>query len=104
VREWLVIEDSRKNGVFAPDEAKKPKGFIPRDVAERVLGRRMDSTQWFTREECDLMRAQPEWTNTLDCPEGCDDPIGCFQNERCRREHGYDPMRVLSSPSTRTEP
>lgn len=61
MREWLVIEDSRKNGVFMPEEAKKPKGFIPRDVAERVLGRRLDGNQWFTREESDLMRAQPEW-------------------------------------------
>lgn len=68
MREWLVIEDSRKNGVFAPDEAGKPKGFIPRDVAERVLGRRLEGTQWFTREESDLMRQQPEWTTDLDNP------------------------------------
>lgn len=66
MREWLVIEDSRKNGVFAPEEAKAVKGFIPRDVAERILGRRMDGNQWFTREESDLMRAQPEWTTDLD--------------------------------------
>lgn len=65
MREWLVIEDSRKNGVFAPDESKTPVGFIPRDVAERILGRRMDGTQWFTREEGDLMRAQPEWTTDM---------------------------------------
>lgn len=68
MREWLVIEDSRKNGVFAPEGVDKPKGFIPRDVAERVLGRRLDGTQWFTREESDVMRAQPEWTATLDVP------------------------------------
>ena len=65
LREWLVIEDSRKNGVFAPAEAQKPGGFIPRDVAERCLGRRLDGTQWFTREESDLMRAQPEWKTEL---------------------------------------
>ena len=66
MREWLVIEDSRKNGVFAPEGANKPKGFIPRDVAERVIGRRLDGAQWFTKEESDLMRAQPEWTTQLD--------------------------------------
>lgn len=60
-REWLVIEDSRKNGVFMPPESKLPKGYIPRDVAERVLGRSMEGTVWFTREESDLLRAQPEW-------------------------------------------
>lgn len=66
MREWLVIEDSRKNAVFAPEEAKAVKGFIPRDVAERILGRRMDGNQWFTREESDLMRAHPEWTTNID--------------------------------------
>lgn len=68
MREWLVIEDSRRGGVFAPEESRAPKGYIPRDVAERVLGRRMDGTQWFTREESTLMRAQPEWTENLDAP------------------------------------
>lgn len=66
MREWLVIEDSRKNGVFAPEEAKTVKGYIPRDVAERVLGRRLEVNCWFTREDGELMRAQPEWTTTLD--------------------------------------
>lgn len=66
MREWLVIEDSRKNAVFAPDGARTAKGFIPRDVAERILGRRMDGNQWFTREESELMRAQPEWTVNMD--------------------------------------
>jgi hypothetical protein len=66
MREWLVIEDSRKNGVFAPPESKNPRGFIPRDVAERILGRRMEGTQWFTREESELMREQPEWTDSME--------------------------------------
>ena len=61
MREWLVIEDSRKNGVFAPEEAKAPKGYIPRDVAETLLGKDLSGTQWFTREESDLFRAHPEW-------------------------------------------
>jgi len=66
MREWLVIEDSRKNGVFMDKALLKPTGYIPRDVAERLLGRRMDGTQWFTSEESDLMRAQPEWTTNMD--------------------------------------
>lgn len=66
MREWLVIEDSRKHGVFAPEGSQKPRGFIPRDVAERILGRRLDGTQWFTSEESALMRAQPEWTTDMD--------------------------------------
>lgn len=61
MREWLVIQDSRMHGVFAPAEASTPKGYIPRDVAERVLGRSLEGNQWFTREESALMRAQPEW-------------------------------------------
>lgn len=60
LREWLVIEGSRKNAVFAPEEAKAVKGYIPRDVAERVLARSMEGNQWFTSEESDLMRQQPE--------------------------------------------
>jgi len=64
MREWLVIEDSRKNSVFAPEGAKVPRGYIPRDVAERALGRDLGGTQWFTAEEGDLMRAQPEWESS----------------------------------------
>lgn len=65
LREWMVIEDSRKNGVFAPDEAKTVKGYIPRDVAEGLLGRSLDGVQWFTKEEGQLMRAHPEWRREL---------------------------------------
>ena len=64
-REWLVIEDSRKNGVFAPQDAKYPRGYIPRDVAEQLLGRSMADTQWFSQEEAEKMRAHPEWKDTL---------------------------------------
>lgn len=64
--EWLVIEDSRKNAVFAPKEARTPKGYIPRDVAEQLLGRILEGTQWFTREESARMRASPEWRTSLD--------------------------------------
>lgn len=65
MREWMVIEDSRKNGVFAPEEAQTPKGYIPRDVAEGLLGRGLEGVQWFTREEGQLMRAHPEWRREL---------------------------------------
>ena len=65
MREWLVIEDSRKCGVFAPLEASVPKGYIPRDVSEALLGRSMEGTQWFTKEDIAKMRAHPEWTDKL---------------------------------------
>lgn len=65
MREWFVIEDSRKNAVFAPDDARKPKGLIPRDVAERVLGRKLDGACWFTKEESNLLRQQPEWESAV---------------------------------------
>ena len=61
MREWMVIEDSMKNGVFATDEQRKIKGYIPMDVAEGLLGRKLDGTQWFTADEGKLMRAHPEW-------------------------------------------
>jgi hypothetical protein len=53
MREWLVIENSMKNALFAPDDAKKPLGYIPRDVAEPLLGRAIEDgrTTWFTRDE-----------------------------------------------------
>lgn len=61
MREWLVIESSFKNSVFAPDEAKMPSGYIPRDVAELILGRDLGGMVWFTREEGQKMRLHPEW-------------------------------------------
>lgn len=60
-REWFVIEDSMKNAVFASDEQRNAKGYIPKDVAEGLLGRKLDGVQWFSREEGQLMRAHPEW-------------------------------------------
>lgn len=61
VREWLIIESSMARAVFAPDDARKPKGYIPRDAAEKLLGRDLGGTVWFTREESDAMRTHPEW-------------------------------------------
>jgi hypothetical protein len=62
MREWLVIESSRKNGVFAPDNTTS--GYIPRDVAEPLLGRDLGGTVWFTKEESAKMRAHPAWSET----------------------------------------
>lgn len=64
MREWLVIEDSRKNTVFAPDESKIPRGYIPRDAAEALLDRDLGGCVWFTQEDSEKMRAHPEWLTT----------------------------------------
>ena len=66
MREWLVIESSMKNAVFATEEQRKRKGYIPRDVAEKLLGRAIEDGryEWFTREEGERMRAHPEWRDT----------------------------------------
>jgi hypothetical protein len=63
MREWLVIESSGKNSVYA-DDAKTPLGYIPRDEAEKLLGRDLGSTVWFTRDESEKMRHHPEWCET----------------------------------------
>lgn len=64
MREWLVIESAFKNSVFAPESAKIPHGYIPRDTAERLLGRFLGGTTWFTREDSEKMRAHHEWRET----------------------------------------
>jgi len=64
MREWLVIENSMKNGIFVSAEVRDEKGYIPRDVAEAICGRSMAGPQWFTREESEKMRAHPEWRDT----------------------------------------
>ena len=64
MREWLVIESSMKNAVFAPPELRDRKGYIPRDTAERLLGRSLDGTIFFTRDESEKMRACSEWRDT----------------------------------------
>ncbi len=58
LREWLVIESSRSRAVFCHEEAK---GYIPRDVAEALLGRDLGGIVWFSREDSAAMRAHPEW-------------------------------------------
>lgn len=64
-REWLVIESSRNRAIFCHEESK---GYIPRDMAERLLGRDLGGIEWFTREESALLHAHPEWRDTI--PEG----------------------------------
>jgi len=63
MREWLVIENSWKNSVFANESTKKCH-YLPRDVAEQLLGRDLGGIVWFTREESERMRAHPDWRDT----------------------------------------
>lgn len=65
MREWLVIESSAKNMVFSSEELRNRKGYIPRDVAEKLLGRALGGMVWFTREESAAMHAHPEWRDNL---------------------------------------
>lgn len=60
MREWLVIESAYSKCLFYNDD-KEPKGYIPRDAAERLLGRDLGGMVWFTREESQRMREHPEW-------------------------------------------
>ena len=62
MREWLVIEDSRKGSIFAPEPTVK--GYIPRDAAEVVIGCDLGGTVWFTKEESAKLRGHPEWRDT----------------------------------------
>jgi hypothetical protein len=64
MREWLVIDSTYKNAVFRGDDAKKPRGYIPRDVAERLLGRDLGGTVWFTKDDSKRMREHPDWRDT----------------------------------------
>lgn len=61
-REWLVIEDSRKHAVFIGDGDLRKPGYIPRDVAEQLLGRDLGGPTWFSAVDSAAMRAHPEWT------------------------------------------
>ena len=56
MREWLVIESAYKHAVFAADDERERTGYIPRDVAEPLLGRDLGGTVWFTKEESAKMR------------------------------------------------
>jgi hypothetical protein len=62
-REWLVIESAYKRAVFRDREDIKPC-YIPRDVAEELLGRDLGGNVWFSREESEKMQAHPEWRVT----------------------------------------
>lgn len=62
MREWLVIESAYQTTVFATPELRKPRGYIPRDAAEDLLGRDLGGMVWFTKEQSAKMRGHPEWT------------------------------------------
>lgn len=64
MREWLVIESAYKHAVFAADDERERTGYIPRDVAEPLLGRDLGGTVWFTKEESAKMREHAEWRDT----------------------------------------
>jgi hypothetical protein len=73
MREWLVIESSMKNAVFADAELRDRKGYIPREAAEALLGRDLGGMVWFTKDESAAMRGHPEWSDTEPpgaCPAG----------------------------------
>lgn len=63
MREWLVIESTKKNGIFA-EEKENRRGYIPRDVVQRMFGKELDDIVWFSKEESAAMRAHPEWRDT----------------------------------------
>lgn len=75
-KEWLVIESSRSRGVFVWDTPEaKAKGYIPRDVVEKLLPGKLEKDgrcTWFTREEGEKLRAHPEWSDTQ--PLGTSEP------------------------------
>jgi hypothetical protein len=60
-REWLVIESTRGRGVFATEEHRNARNYIPRDVAEELLGRDLGGTVFFTSDESAKMKAHPDW-------------------------------------------
>ena len=62
LREWIVIESSRSRGVFSgPDDGIR--GYIPRYVAEQLLGRDLGGVVWFTAPDRAAMRTHPEWSD-----------------------------------------
>ena len=66
-REWLVIESGMARAVFRDHaEVERVRGYIPRDVAEPLLGRPLGGTVWFSREESERMREHPEWRKDFD--------------------------------------
>lgn len=67
MREYWIIEDSMKKGVFATEEVQRPKGYIPRSTGEEIIGRktRKDECVYFTKEQISQMRAHPEWKYNL---------------------------------------
>lgn len=71
-KEWWVIEDSRKRGVLSTEEQNKPKGYIPRDVGERIIGRKTKNGEciWFTQDQIRRIKLHPQYRCNLNDIEG----------------------------------
>jgi hypothetical protein len=67
MREYWVIEDSRTGSVFGPGHGEVIKGYIPRTVGEKIIGRKTKKGEcvWFTKEETEAMRQHPEFRTQL---------------------------------------
>lgn len=94
-REWLVIESSQKNAVFADPAIADKKGYIPRDVAEKLLGRDLGGNAWFTADDSQKMRAHPEWRDTDPSPAPLDGEVAEIERRHadCYNDLGaYTPL------------
>ena len=89
-REWLVIGSSKANSVFASDADRKPRGYIPRDVAEVLLGRDLGGNVWFTEADGAALRGHPDWRE--------DPPGGVGARREVARADGFYWVRFGSRP------
>ena len=60
-REWLVVGSIGANSAFAPEAGRLPRGHIPRDVAEQLLGRDLGGAVRFTEADGAALRGHPDW-------------------------------------------
>lgn len=58
-REWFVIENTRAYSVWASDDLPKIAGYIPREVAEEIVGHPITGDFWFTSEHDQKIFASP---------------------------------------------
>ncbi len=67
LREYWVIEDSRKNAVFGLSEEEALRGYIPRSIGEKIIGRKTKKGEcvYFTKEQSEAMRKHPEFRTQL---------------------------------------
>jgi hypothetical protein len=57
--DWLVIDAGMR--IAADPLSRGWKGYIPREVAEKICGRKIEGVMQLKRREVEPMRAQPEW-------------------------------------------